>query len=46
MAKQQMVKKKGTVTVLKCEWELRKLKSSINYNGKDKIKGGGRDKGN
>ena len=34
VAKQKMVKKKGTVIVSKCERELRKPKSSVNYNGK------------
>ena len=46
VAMQQLVKKMGTTTVSKCEWELRKLESSINYNEKDKNKGGGSDKGN
>ena len=45
VAMQQNDKKKGVVTVTKCEWELKKLESSINFNGRDKIKGG-RDKGN
>ena len=44
--RQQLVKKKGIVTVSKCERELRKLESSINYNVKDKNKGGGGDMGN
>ena len=30
----------------KCERELRKLESTINYNGKNINKGGGRDRGN
>ena len=45
VAMQQNVKKKGVVTVTRCERELKKLESSINYNGRDKSKGG-RDKSN
>ena len=37
---------KGNTTVTKSERELRRLKSTINYNGKKTTKGGGRDKGN
>ena len=43
---QQIVKKKGIMTVSKSEWELRRLKSTINYNGKNTNKRGGKDKGN
>ena len=39
-------KEKGNMTVTKRERELRRLKSTINYNGKQTNKGGGRDKGN
>ena len=39
-------KVKGNTTVTKSERELRRLKSTINYNGKQSINGGGRDKGN
>ena len=39
-------KVKGNMTVIKSERELRRLKSTINYNGKQSINGGGRDKGN
>ena len=39
-------KVKGNMTVTKSERELRRLKSIINYNGKQSINGGGRDKGN
>ena len=39
-------KVKGNMTVTKSERELRRLKSTINYNGKRTNKGGGRDKGN
>ena len=46
MASQQIVKEKGITTVSKSEWELRRLKSTINYNGKNTNKGGGRDRGN
>ena len=44
VAMQQNDKKKGVVTFTRCERELKKFESSINYNGRDKIKGG-RDKG-
>ena len=30
--------KKGVVTVTRCERDLKKLVSSINYNGRDKFK--------
>ena len=43
---QQKDKKKGVATATKCERELKKLASSIHYNGRDKFKAGGRDKGN
>ena len=39
-------KVKGNMTVTKSERELRRLKSTINYNGKQTTNGGGRDKGN
>ena len=39
-------KEKGNMSMTKSERELRKLKSTINYNGKQTNKGGGRDKGN
>ena len=38
-------KVKGNTTVTKSERELRRLKSTINYDGKQSINGGGRDKG-
>ena len=40
VAMQQNEKKKGVVTATRCERELKKLVSSINYNGGDKLKGG------
>ena len=43
---QQLVKEKGIMTVSKSERELRRLKSIINYNGKNTNKGGGRNRGN
>ena len=47
MASQKKIcKKKGIMTVSKSERELRRLKSTINYNGKKTNKGGGRDRGN
>ena len=39
-------KEKGNTTVSKRERELRRLKRTINYNGKQTNKGGGREKGN
>ena len=38
MASQKIVKEKGIMTVSKSERELRRLKSTINYNGKNTIK--------
>ena len=46
VASQKMGKEKGIMTVSKSEWEFRRLKSTINYNGKKTNKGGGRDRGN
>ena len=34
------------MTVTRCERELKKLENSINYNGRNKSKEEGRDKGN
>ena len=39
-------KEKGNMTVTRSERELRRLKSTINYNGKLTTRGGGREKGN
>ena len=41
-----MSKEKGILTVSKSERELRRLRSTINYNGNKNSKGGGRDRGN
>ena len=46
MASLKIRKEKGNMTMSKSERELRRLKSTINYNGKQTNKGGGRDKGN
>ena len=46
VANQQNDKKKGVSTTTRCEQELKKLASSINYNGRDKFKEGGKDRGN
>ena len=46
MVAMQQNDKKKVVTIAKCEWELKKLESSINYNGRDKSKEGGGDRGN
>ena len=45
VASQKIGKEKGNLTVSKSEQELRRLKSTINYNGKKTNKGGGRDRG-
>ena len=46
VASQKMSKEKGIMTVSKSERELRRLRSTINYNGNKINKGGGRDRGN
>ena len=48
MARQKNVKEKGNMSVSKSDRELRRLKNTINYNGKQTNRGGGagRDKGN
>ena len=46
VASQKFGKGKGNLTISKSEWELRRLKSTINYNGKKINNGGGRDRGN
>ena len=46
MEARQQNEKKGIVTTTRCEWEQKKLVSSINYNGRDKLKEGGRNRGN
>ena len=46
VASQKMSKEKGILTVSKSERELRRLRSTINYNGNKINKGGGRDRGN
>ena len=46
VASQKMSKEKGSQTVSKSERELRRLRSTINYNGNKFNKGGGRDRGN
>ena len=46
VVRQQKDKKKGVATTTRCERELKKLASSINYNGRDKFKEGCRDRGN
>ena len=45
VASQKMSKEKGNLTVSKSEQELRRLRSTINYNGNKINKGGGRDRG-
>ena len=46
VAAQKMSKEKGILTVSKSERELRRLRSTINYNGNKINKGGGRDRWN
>ena len=46
VASQKMSKEKGILSVSKSERELRRLRSTINYNGNKINKGGGRDRGN
>ena len=46
VASQKMGKEKGILTVSKSERELRRPRSTINYNGNKTNKGGGRDRGN
>ena len=46
VALQNIVKERRIMIVSKSEWELRRLKSTINYNGKNTNKGGGEDRGN
>ena len=43
---QKLSKEKGPTTVTKSAWELRRLRSTINYDGKKINKGVGRDKEN
>ena len=46
VASQKIGKGKGNSTVSKSERELRRLKSTVNYNGNKINNGGGRDRGN
>ena len=46
VASQKMCKEKGSLSVSKSERELRRLRTTINYNGNTINKGGGRDRGN
>ena len=46
VASQKMCKEKGHLSVSKSERELRRLRTTINYNGNTINKGGGRDRGN
>ena len=46
VASQKLGKEKGILTVSKSERELRRLRSTINYNGNKTNKGGGRDRRN
>ena len=46
VSSQKIGKEKRNLTVSKSERELRRLKSTINYNGKKTNKGGGRNRGN
>ena len=46
VASQTRGKEKGSQSVSKSERELRRLRSTVNYNGNKGTKGGGRDRGN
>ena len=46
VASQKIGKGKGNSTVSKNEWEFRRLKSAVNFNGNKINNGGGRDRGN
>ena len=46
VASQKTGKEKGNLKVSKSERELRRLRSTVNYNGNKTNKGGGRDRGN
>ena len=46
MASLKNDKEKGNMTVTRSERELRRLKSTIDYNEKQTTRGGGREKGN
>ena len=46
VASQKIDKSEGNLTISKSERELRRLRSTINYNGNKTNKGGGRDRGN
>ena len=46
VASQKLSKEKRSLLVSKSERELRRLRSTINYNGNKTNKGGGRDRGN
>ena len=46
VAMQNQDERKGAIIETRCERELRKLQSSINYDGKGHNNGGGRDRGN
>ena len=46
VALQKTGREKGNLTISKSERELRRLRSTVNYNGKKTNKGGGRNRGN
>ena len=45
VAGQHQVENKGAITMSRCERELKKLVCTINYDGKNQIKGGDREMG-
>ena len=45
VARQHQVENKGAITMSKCEQELKKLVCTINYDGRNQIKGGDKERG-
>ena len=45
VARQHQVENKGVITMFKCERELKKMVCTINYDGKNQIKGGDKERG-
>ena len=45
VARQHQVENKGVITMSRCEQELKKLVCTINYDGRNQIKGGDKERG-
>ena len=45
VARQHQVENKGAITMSRCERELKKLVCTINYDGRNQIKGGDKERG-